>query len=441
MAYGAQKVQVKFNSNRLTHFGGVYLFHLFLKQIGWRHLIGRTIRFGQRNSRYTIAEQIFSLLYPIILGLSRLEISRMLGHNGVFKMLIGLSRFPNPTTLRRFLVRGSEEVRAQLVRLHDRSRKYFIDRIVPESQLLVDMDSTVCTIYGHQEGAVKGYNPGARGRRSYHPLFCFESRSGTSLLGTLRHGSAHTSVGAGEYLRQFFKTYPPGDYAVRWRGDSGFYDKDIIALLRANHAEFVIVADMTGPLKGRVIGLKYHPASGTDGRYSFAETTYQPIKWDQPYRYCVIRKKLEPEESDQATLFTVNAFRYSAIVTNLALTPANVWKFYGGRVQCERDIRSLKEDYYLGNIPTQTFAANALYLEILLWAYDLVKWFQRLCLPERDHRKTLSTLRQELLLMPGSFAQHGSKQILRFPRNAIQQKTFWYAKDKVGKLKDLNDVL
>ena len=93
MTYGAQKMHVKFNSNRLTHFGGVYLFHLFLKQIGWRHMIGRAIKLDQRNSRYTIAEQIFSLLYPIILGLSRIEISKLLGSNGVFKLMIGLSRF------------------------------------------------------------------------------------------------------------------------------------------------------------------------------------------------------------------------------------------------------------------------------------------------------------------------------------------------------------
>ncbi len=401
MAYGAQKVHVKFNSNRLTHFGGVYLFHLFLKQIGWRKCVTLHIRHGQRNNHYTISEQIFSLLYPIILGLSRIEISKMLGNNGVFKMLIGLSRFPDPTTLRRFLVRGSNEIFPQLVRLHERLRKYFINQIVPEKKLLVDMDSTVCTIYGHQEGAVKGYNPRGRGRRSYHPLFCFESRSGTSLLGTLRHGNAYTSTGAWDYLKSFFQQYPNTEYEVRFRGDSGFYDKDIIAILSEKRAEFAIVADMTGPLKNMVAILKYHTANGTDNRYSFTETTYQPAKWDKAYRYCIIRKKLEPEESDQATLFTVNAYSYSAIATNLEMTPANVWKFYSGRVQCERDLRSLKEDYYLGNIPTKTFAANALYLDLLLWAYDLIKWFLRVCLRERDHRITLSTLRLEFLVMPG----------------------------------------
>jgi hypothetical protein len=441
MAYGTQKIQIKFNSNRLTHFGGVYLFHLFVKQIGWRNLVATTIRYEQKNKQYTITEQLFSLLYPVILGISRIEISKMLGHNGVFKMFIGLSRFPNPTTLRRFLVRSSDNILPQLIRLHNRLRKYFIDQIVPEKKLLVDMDSTVCTLYGHQEGAMKGYNPRARGRRSYHPLFCFESMSGTSLLGSLRHGNAYTSAGAKEYLEQFFAQFTETEYTVRFRGDSGFYDKEVIALLSKKKAEFAIVADMTGPLKNLVMGLKYETAISTAGRYSFAETTYQPMKWKRPYRYCIIRKKLEAEESDQATLFTVNAYSYSAIVTTMTMTPANVWKFYSSRVQCERDIRSLKEDYSLGNVPTQTFSANALYLEILLWAYDLIKWFQRLCLPECDHRKTLATLRQELLLMPGSFATHGSQQILRFPRNAPQQKTFWYAKNNIARLKNLNDVL
>lgn len=441
MAYGAKKVQVKFNSNRLTHFGGVYLFHLFLKQIGLRNLVATTIRYEQRNNHYTVSELIFSLLYPVILGLSRIEISKLLGHNGVFKLLIGLNRFPDPTTLRRFLVRGSNELLPQLVRLHDRLRKYFINLIVPEKKLLLDVDSTVCTLYGQQEGAMRGYNPSARGRKSYHPLFCFEHHSGTSLFGLLRHGNAYTSTGALDYLKTFFQQFSKEEYSVRMRGDSGFYDKDIVALISQNNSEFAIVADMTGPLKNLVVGLKYRAVQGFDNRYTFAETSYQPMKWERPYRYCIVRKKLEPEESDQSTLFTINAYSYSAIVTNLTMTPRNVWKFYNGRVQCERNIRSLKEDYYLGNIPTQKFEANELYLEILLWAYDLIKWFQKLCLPTADHNKTLETLRNELLLMPGSFAQHGSRQILRFPRNSPQQKTFWSAKDKIGRLKNLNKEL
>lgn len=203
MAYGAKKVQIKFNSNRLTHFGGVYLFHLFIKQIGWRNLISTTIRHNQRNNHYTVSEQLFSLMYPIILGLSRIEISKLLGNNGIFKMLIGLKEFPHPTTLRRFLQRGAPEILPQLVRLHDRLRKHFLNLIVKEKKLLVDIDSTVCTLFGHQEGVMKGYNPGNRGKRSYHPLFCFESISGVSLFGLLRNGNVHSATGSVDYLKKF----------------------------------------------------------------------------------------------------------------------------------------------------------------------------------------------------------------------------------------------
>ncbi len=161
MAYGARKIRVKFNSSQLIHFGGVYFFHLFLKQIGWRRLIARNFNYDQRNNDYTIVESNFSILYPIILGLSRIEVSKKRGNNGVFKLFIGLKQFPNPTTIRRFLARSSSELLPQLVRLHDRLRKYFINRIVPENRLLVGMDSTVCTVYGDQEGVAKGYNRGA----------------------------------------------------------------------------------------------------------------------------------------------------------------------------------------------------------------------------------------------------------------------------------------
>ena len=306
---------------------------------------------------------------------------------------------------------------------------------------MIDLDSTVCTLFGHQEGASKGYNPNYCGKRLYHPLFCFESISGISLFGLLRHGNAYTSTGSVEYLKTFFTDFPKQEYRTRFRGDSGFYNKDIVALISDNNCEFAIVADMTGPLKYLVTGLKYQQAKGTDKIFSFAETEYQPTNWKEKYRYCIVRKKLQSEEADQSTLFTVNAYSYSVIVTNLEMTPANVWKFYNGCVQCERNIRSLKEDYYLGSIPTKYFATNELYLEILLWSYDLIKWFQRLCLPKSEHSKTLTTLRNELLFMPGSFAKHGSRQILRFPKNAPRQKTFWHAKFAIEKLKDLNKEL
>jgi hypothetical protein len=56
----------------------------------------------------------------------------------------------------------------------------------------------------------------------------------------------------------------------------------------------------------------------------------------------------------------------------------------------ERRIREIRADYALTKIPTRAFAANALYLEVIRLAYNLVTAFQRTCLPEEWESLTLS---------------------------------------------------
>lgn len=48
---------------------------------------------------------LLAVLYPMILGLERIETTQLLGQNGVCQYLTGLRSYPNPTTLRRFLLR------------------------------------------------------------------------------------------------------------------------------------------------------------------------------------------------------------------------------------------------------------------------------------------------------------------------------------------------
>jgi hypothetical protein len=62
-----------------------------------------SIPYPQRNNRYTLSEIILALIYPMILGLEKIEVSALLKTNGVFQYITGLPSFPDPTTLRRFL--------------------------------------------------------------------------------------------------------------------------------------------------------------------------------------------------------------------------------------------------------------------------------------------------------------------------------------------------
>ena len=97
-------------------------------------------------------------------------------------------------------------------------------------------------------------------------------------------------------------------------------------------------------------------------------------------RQSVVARRFIPNEEAETTLFTLGRYMYRAWVTNMDLTPAGIWHFYDGRAATEPRICELREDYALRKIPTSSFAANALYLEIVRLAYNLVTAFQRLWL-------------------------------------------------------------
>lgn len=59
---------------------------------------------------------ISALIYPMILGLERLETTHLLTRNGVFQYLTGLPIYPIATTLRRFLLRLAPAVLPRLRR-------------------------------------------------------------------------------------------------------------------------------------------------------------------------------------------------------------------------------------------------------------------------------------------------------------------------------------
>ena len=105
MARGPRKLRLIFGSSSLTHYGGVYLLHRFFSRLRLKKLLTQQARLIQRNNRYSVGEMLLALLYPMILGLERIETTQLLRQNGVFQYLTGLPSYPDATTLRRFLLR------------------------------------------------------------------------------------------------------------------------------------------------------------------------------------------------------------------------------------------------------------------------------------------------------------------------------------------------
>ncbi len=398
-----------------------------------RNFLATHLTYPRRNNRYHLSQMILALLYPIVLGLDRLETASFLRSNSTFQYLTGLPSFPDPQTLRRFLLHAPEAFWEQLHRVNDRLLQTFIHLPSRRSRLIFDLDSTVVTVFGKQEDAAVGYNPRYRGKRSYDPLLCIEANSSYLWDAELRPGNAGTWDGAVEVLDTCFANVPPDIRELRVRADAGFGFDPVFVALEAQPAQYAVVARMTAALKRLLPGLSYH---SVNRHWEMAEFEHCLHGWPQARRFVVARRFLEPEEAE-TTLFAMGRYIYRAWVTNLPLTPAGIWYFYDGRAGIEPRIRELREDFALRKIPTGSFAANALFLEIIRLAYNLVTAFQRSCLDDSWQALTLQKLRYKLFLIPGELTRPQNRPVLRLrPSPMIEDLTEKIIR-KVGRLKPL----
>ena len=415
MKYSPRNVKIAYKHAGLTHFGGAYFLQEFMRVLQGREFLGRQLVYRRRNSDYSVSQMLLALIYPIILGLDRIETASLLRSNGTFQYVTGLQSFPDPQTLRRFLLNAPTHLREQLHRANDRWLQKFIHLPQHRSRLIFDLDSTVLTVFGHQEGAEVGYNPRYRGKRSYDPLLCLEANS--SFLGDveLRQGDAGTWAGSEELLACCFHSTPSDIRELRVRADAGFGYGPVLDMLEARLAAYAVVARMIPSLQRELRGLRYEPMNP---HWEIAEFEHRPHDWPHPRRCLVARRRIE-ETDPEPTLFTLERYAYRAWHTNLPLTPAGVWHWYDGRAAMEPRIREIREDYALRKIPTRAFAANALYLEVIRLAYNLVTAFQRTCLPEEWQSLTLNKLRHRLFWLPGELTRPQNRPTLRLANSDL----------------------
>ena len=434
MPYSPRNIRIACDHAGLTHFGGVYFFHEVLRVLQFRHFLATHLTYPRRNSRYHLSQMILALVYPIVLGLDRLETASFLRSNGTFQYLTGLPSFPDPQTLRRFLIHAPGSFWEQMHRVNDRLLQTFIHLPGRRSRLIFDLDSTVVTVFGKQEDTAVGYNPRYRGKRSYDPLLCVEANSSYLWDAELRPGNAGTWDGSIEVLDTCFANVPPDIRELRVRADAGFGFNPVFVALEARTAQYAVVARLTQAFKRLLPGLG---DQSINRNWEMTEFEHRPHGWPQARRFVVARRFIQAEEAE-TTLFAMGRYIYRAWVTNLSLTPAGIWHFYDGRAAMEIRIRELREDFALRKIPTASFAANALYLEIVRLAYNLITAFQRSCLEESWQSLTLQRLRYKLFPIPGELTRPQNRPVLRLRPSPMLEGLAERIRAKVGALKSLD---
>ncbi len=411
------------------------LLQRFCQQLRLRWLLQRDVLPTQRGGDFQPADLLLALIYVQIAGLKRISKTEVLEYDGAFISLLGMERFPDPSSLRRFLQRLSPQTIRQLVRLHDRLRAA-LSPTHQRSTLLFDLDSVVLTLYGRQQGARLGYNPKKKGRRSYHPLLCFESHGQEFWHGSLRPGNTSANTGVIGFLERCAAKLP-GHLArtrVRLRADRGFFGGKLLGFLEENRWGYIIVAKQYATIRHLALSAQFQKLAGG---WEVGEFLYQAHGWPAKRRFVVVRRPVpeDPVEAAQLQLMVYRKYAYSVMVTNLTISPWRVWLSYVGRANVEKTIRELLYDLPLSQIPTAQWLANVAFFQTLMLAYNLVHWFKRLCLPKSYSQATVDTVRRDFLGVPGRLVNRAHQHVLHLPQDYPWQKELLAIAQAIPKLR------
>ncbi len=416
---------VSFSNREVTAWGGLALLKQMLDQMGFREAAQKWgLPEPGSNRGYAPLQLIEQFIVSIWCGACRFAHAETVRMDNTLVRLFGWARAAGHKAIMRLFGRfdmlTNERVLAEVYR-------WFFGKIQALKRVTLDIDSTVITRHGGQEGAVRGYNANRRGRASHHPLIAFVAEARMVANFWLRPGNAHSANNLLQFLESTLAHL--GEKIVGLlRADSGFFDEAILTALEAKRIPYIIAARLTQPLQRAI-----YQATGwwaLETGLELAELRYRAAGWATERRLIVVRQSVKRKTAPGKTLSLfaddpdIQGWRYGAFVTTLDLPMVEVWRLYRGRADCENRIKELKADFGLDAFNMRDFWATEAALGFAMLAYNLMSLFRQAVLRSRIQH-TLSTLHGLVLAVGGSWHPDESqnKLMLSVPR----QKRAWFA--------------
>jgi hypothetical protein len=293
----------------------------------------------------------------------------------------------------------------------------------------LDLDSTVLTRYGDQQGAAKGHNSKKPGRKRHHPIMAFVADCRMVANFWLRDGGASTTNNFEGFLLDTLDKLKNKTIGLL-RADSGFYDRAVFDLLESRSIQYIIAAQMYSLLQKTIVSVSDAEWMPVGPGINVTSVQYQSPLWNCSRRIVVVRQRVE--DRPQATgimlkLFKdddlIKGYRYSAFVTNLTLPAKEIWLLYRNRADAENRIKELKEDFALENFCMNNFEATEAALNWVMLAYNLMSLF-RITVLKANVQPQLKTLRYKLFAVPSYITKNGNQRILNMAVNMKRRRWF-----------------
>ena len=371
---------IEYSSQKVTPFGGMRLMKDLLDKLRIREFF-KELALPERGSNraYEAHEIIEGFWLSIWTGASRFIHADWLRYDTVLHEIFGFKRMPSQSTYSRFFDKFSWQRNAEVF---PELNKWFFKQI-NVGALTLDLDSTVITRYGQQEGARKGYNPKKPGRNSHHPLMAFLSQTRMVANAWMRPGNTASLSNCINFLKETLDILSEKKVGLI-RADSGFYSDEILQYLETKRLSYVIAVKFYETIKWEIQSI-------TEWTEICSGIEVAEIKY-KGRRYVIVRKDMEERTKATGKLLfdeAIPSYRYSCYVTNLELPAAEVWKMYQGRADCENRIKELKYDFGADQFCLKNFWATEASFRFIMVAYNIMSLFRHIAL----QKQTLSSMR------------------------------------------------
>ena len=389
-----KRFKLNFDGGDLSSDAGLLLIKEFISKLHFDKLIDSIFHTNDSSSHRTHKddENLLQVIYQIFSAYYEDDCADELTNDPILTAILAKEALASQPTLSRFYNRMDNDTLRQFDTLMKAMRKivYTIKR--PEF-ILLDLDSTLLSTYGKQEGEGFNYHYQEHG---YHPLVCYDGLTGDLLKILLRDGTAYSSNGVADFLRPLLEELSSMEFAseLSLRGDSGFATPELYELCEDDNykVSYAIRLKMNSTLVALAktedeLLFKMAKDNAVDYAVVYGEFYYQAGTWNKPRR--VVFKIEKP--------FNQITHMYTFIVTNMTTDIESIIQFYCGRGNMENFIKESKNGFDFGAVSSHSKLVNTNRVQIHALAYNIFNWFKRLALCASMKKQCADTIRLKLI--------------------------------------------
>lgn len=300
-----RNISWEFTDKEVTAWGGMRMFKEFYDRTGIREEMRRiALPIPGSNAGFDPVVVMESFWMSVWIGGNRFSHTAMVRFDNALKKIFGWKRVPSVSTFTRFFKRFKQP---DVDRVFNQINSWFFEQM-PQRTITLDLDSTVLTRFGDQEGSLIGYNPKRPGRPSHHPLMAFISDLRMVAHSWLRSGNTSSGNGVKAFLAETILVLGKHKIGLL-RADSGFFDGDFFDDLELKGLDYIIAVRMNRTIKMKIEAIRNWIK--VDGGIECGEFEYQAGPWSKSRRIAVIRQLVEERpKACGKFLFDMHDYRY-----------------------------------------------------------------------------------------------------------------------------------